>query len=67
MKQNEGIIDRVIRVILGLVILSLAVIGPKTLWALVGIIPLATGLAGYCPLYSLVGIKTCAKNCKPES
>jgi len=56
---NEGTADRVVRVILGLSLLALTVIGPKTLWGLVGFLPLITGLAGTCPLYSILGISTC--------
>ena len=56
---NEGTIDRVLRVLVGLALLSLVFFGPKTLWGLVGLVPLATGLAGTCPLYSLLGIRTC--------
>lgn len=57
--RNEGTVDRVIRVILGLGLLSLIFVGPKTLWGLVGLVPLLTGLLGRCPLYTLLGIKTC--------
>ena len=57
--SNEGNADRVIRVIVGLALLTLTVAGPKTLWGLVGLVPLITGLAGTCPLYSVLGIKTC--------
>jgi len=57
--HNESSIDRVIRVVLGLVLLSLVVVGPKTMWGLVGVVPLLTGLFGFCPLYRLVGISTC--------
>ncbi len=56
---NEGTIDRVIRVILGIALLSLTVVGPKTLVGLVGVVPLVTGLIGFCPLYRLVGVSTC--------
>lgn len=56
---NEGTIDRVLRVIVGLALLSLVFFGPKTLWGLVGLVPIATGLAGTCPVYSLLGIRTC--------
>jgi hypothetical protein len=56
---NEGSIDRVFRIIVGLAVLSLTVVGPKTLWGVLGVVPLITGLAGTCPLYSIVGIKTC--------
>lgn len=59
MTINEGTTDRIVRVITGLVILSLAFIGPKTAWGYVGLIPIATGLVGYCPAYSLLGINTC--------
>lgn len=59
MTINEGTADRIVRVIAGLVILSLAFIGPKTAWGYVGLIPIATGLVGYCPAYSLFGISTC--------
>lgn len=59
MKTNESTIDRSIRVIIGLAILSLTVIGPQTLWGLVGLVPLFTGLVGYCPLYQVLGINTC--------
>ena len=56
---NEGVMDRVIRVALGVALLALVVAGPKTLWGLVGLVPLITGLAGTCPIYSLFGISTC--------
>jgi hypothetical protein len=59
MTKNEGTIDRVLRVIVGLVLLSLVFVGPQTMWGLIGIVPLATGLIGYCPAYSLLGIRTC--------
>ncbi|MDD9922715.1 MAG: DUF2892 domain-containing protein [Boseongicola sp.] len=60
MSRNEGTVDRVLRVILGLVLLSLVFVGPQTLWGLVGIIPLATGLIGTCPIYSIFGFNTCS-------
>lgn len=56
---NEGTIDRVLRVLLGIALLSLVFFGPKTLWGLVGVIPILTGLAGFCPLYAVLGIRTC--------
>lgn len=59
MKKNEGSIDRVLRIIVGLGLLSLIFIGPKTYWGAIGAIPLLTGLMGWCPLYTLLGIKTC--------
>jgi hypothetical protein len=58
-KANEGTIDRVLRVVVGLGLISLAFIGPHSPWGWVGVVPLATGLAGFCPLYTLLGISTC--------
>ena len=57
---NEGSVDRVVRVIAGLLLLSLWAFGPKTLFGLFGFIPLVTGLIGFCPLYRVLGINTCA-------
>jgi hypothetical protein len=59
MKTNEGAIDRVLRVIVGAGIVSLAYIGPQTPWAYLGLVPLLTGLVGFCPLYAVLGINTC--------
>jgi hypothetical protein len=58
--RNESSIDRGLRVVVGLVLLSLVVVGPHTLWGLIGIVPLLTGLVGFCPLYRLLGISTCS-------
>ena len=58
---NEGTPERVLRVIVGLGVLSLAFIGPKTPWGFLGLIPLATGFIGSCPLYTVLGISTCKK------
>ncbi len=59
MKTNEGGFDRLVRVIVGVVLLALVFVGPKTAWGWVGIVPLVTGVFGFCPLYRLVGIDTC--------
>lgn len=58
MKRNVGPLDRWIRVILGLGVLALVFIGPKSAWGYLGLIPLLTGISGYCPLYSLFGWST---------
>jgi hypothetical protein len=55
MKQNVGGIDKVIRAIVGLALISLVFIGPKTPWGWIGLIPLATALLNFCPLYPLIG------------
>lgn len=57
--KNEGTLDRSIRVVLGLVLLSLVFIGPQTPWAWIGIVPLITGIVGFCPLYKVIGLNTC--------
>lgn len=57
--KNVGNADKVIRIILGLVLIALVFVGPQTPWGWIGIIPLATGLIGFCPLYSVFGINTC--------
>ena len=58
-KTNEGTVDRFLRVTLGIVLVALVFVGPKTPWGWLGIVPLATGLLGSCPLYTLFGISTC--------
>lgn len=66
MKKNVGSIDRTIRIIAGLAILSLVFVGPKSMWGLLGLLPLATGIIGWCPPYHLLGISTCGK-CNSET
>jgi hypothetical protein len=63
--KNEGTLDRALRVILGLAVLSLTMVGPHSPWGLVGLVPLATGLIGFCPLYSVLGIRTCPASVAP--
>ena len=64
MNINEGTIDRVIRVIAGLLILSLTFYLQGNLrWlGFLGFIPLLTGVIGTCPLYSMLGMNTCDVN-----
>jgi hypothetical protein len=59
MKVNEGVVDRSLRVISGLVLVGLAATGRVGLWGYIGMVPLLTGAVGMCPLYSLLGINTC--------
>lgn len=60
MSKNIGAWDRALRIVLGVALLSLVFIGPKTLWGLVGLIPLITGLARFCPAYGIAGVSTCS-------
>ncbi len=59
MLANESTADRAMRVVLGIVLLSLVFVGPQTLWGLVGLVLLVTGAIGSCPIYRLFGITTC--------
>ena len=61
MKKNIGSIERTVRVVAGLAIMSLALVGPKSPWAFLGVVPFLTGVFGWCPPYALLGIKTCSK------
>ena len=59
MKKNIHPVERSLRVIFGLVLISLAFVGPKNLWFLLGIIPVITGFIGWCPPYAILGMSTC--------
>ena len=62
MNCNVGGVDRVLRVVVGLGLLSLVFVGPQTAWGWIGAVPLLTGLLGFCPAYLPFGIKTCKTN-----
>ena len=59
MKQNVGGIDRVLRIVAGLILTALAATGVVGTWAWLGLIILATGLFSFCGAYTLLGINTC--------
>ena len=61
MQQNVGSIDKVLRIVAGLVMLSLVFVGPQTPWGWIGIVPLLTALIGWCPAYKILGVSTCKK------
>lgn len=60
MKQNVGSVDRWIRIVLGIALLSLiAFLDGGIRWiGLIGLIPLVTGILNYCPIYALLKIST---------
>jgi hypothetical protein len=58
MTPNIGAIDRGIRLVVGVVALSLVFVGPHTPWGWLGLVPLGTALVGWCPPYALLGIST---------
>ena len=62
MKKNVGGIDRTVRIVAGIIMLSLFFILGDTLrwWALLGLVPLMTGLIRWCPAYLPFGLRTCA-------
>lgn len=64
--RNVGTADRIVRIALGLFLLSLVFVGPKSLLGLVGLVPLLTGTVGSCPLYRLCRTSTCPVNTIPR-
>lgn len=59
MKANVGGIDRILRIVIGLVLVALAATGTVGLWGWLGLVPLATAAMGFCPLYTVLGFSTC--------
>jgi hypothetical protein len=62
--NNEHVLERMLRVVIGLGAIAMAFVGPQTPWGWVGLVPLATGILGSCPLYTLFGISTCKVRAK---
>lgn len=58
---NVGNADRLIRIVLGVVLIALVFVGPQTPWGWIGVVPLVTGFFRMCPLYTLLGVNTCAR------
>lgn len=59
--SNLHSIDRILRIVIGLVLISLIFIGPKTLWGFSGVILVLTAYINFCPLYSILGFSTRSK------
>lgn len=59
MKTNVGGIDRILRIVVGLVLIGLTLAGVIGMWGWIGVVPLATGFLRTCPLYSIIGVNTC--------
>lgn len=59
MNRNVGSWDRGLRIVVGLVLIALTLMGTIGVWGWIGVIPLATGLIGRCPMYSMFGLNTC--------
>ncbi len=61
MKANVGGLDRLLRILIGALLIGLVlgqVIGP---WGWIGVLPLASGLFRFCPLYTLLGVRSCPR------
>lgn len=59
MKINVGGADRILRIVVGLVLILLVLSGQIGTWGWIGVVPLATGLFRMCPLYTVLGMNTC--------
>ena len=62
MTRNIGDVERIVRAIVGIGLISLVFVGPQTWWGLIGLVPLATAVIGWCPPYALLGISTCKRS-----
>ena len=60
MKTNVGGIDRILRIVIGLVLIGLTLTGTIGVWGWLGVVPLATGAIGWCPPYAIFGWNTCS-------
>ncbi len=65
--NNEHTIDRAVRILLGLSLIALALVGPHAWWGWLGAVPLLTGLIGSCPAYTLMGVSTCKHQSRATS
>jgi len=59
MKVNVGGIDKILRIVVGIALIAMTLMGVIGAWGWVGVVPLLTGLFGVCPLYSIIGLNTC--------
>lgn len=60
MKSNVGGIDRILRIVIGLVLIGLTLTHNIGVWGWIGLVPLATGAIGWCPPYAIFGWNTCS-------
>jgi len=65
MQINVGGIDRILRIVVGLVLIALAATGTVGWWGYIGIVPVLTGVFRFCPAYALLGLRTCPMK-KPD-
>jgi Protein of unknown function (DUF2892) len=62
MKANVGGIDRIVRIVVGVVLIGLAATGTVGAWGYIGIVPILTGVFKFCPAYLPFGVNSCAKD-----
>jgi hypothetical protein len=58
MERNVGSIDKIVRIVVGLGLIALVFVGPKTAWGWIGLVPLLTAGLSWCPLYTVLGLRT---------
>lgn len=61
MEKNIGNLDKMVRVLVGLVLIALVFVGPQSVWGWIGVPVILIALFGWCPLYKVLGISTCRK------
>lgn len=66
MKKNVHPIERAFRIILGVGLITFAMVGVESAWGYVGFVPLVTGLKGWCPAYHLLGYSSCPVHVKKK-
>lgn len=67
MQKNVGSIDRLVRLVVGLVLVALVFVGPQTPWGWIGLILIATAGMRWCPLYKLCGCQTTTEKTEDRS
>jgi hypothetical protein len=56
---NVGTTDRLIRIVVGVVLIALTLMGQIGIWGWLGVVLLATAFLKFCPAYTLFGVRTC--------
>ena len=67
MKCNVGGMDRTLRIVVGVVLVTLAANGIVGWWGWLGLIPLATGIFRFCPAYPMLGVNSCGSSCGKDA
>lgn len=62
MEKNIGTVDKIIRILIGLVLVALVFVGPQTPWGWIGVPFILIAVFGVCPFYKIIGVSSC-KSC----